>query len=72
MVAAAQGVGSVRDDENGQVWPQCLNGLHQSEFRFVVKCACRFVQDYDVSLLVQRASDADALTLATWILAGAK
>src|SRR5690606_14448594 len=52
------------DDKDGQLGVQPFYGLHHSAFRYGVERAGRLVKYQHARLFVERARDANALTLA--------
>ena len=61
--AVFEGGEAVGDDEQGKVFAEALDGLHDGLFSFVVQRAGGFVKNDDIGLLVEGAGNADALTL---------
>jgi hypothetical protein len=52
-------------DEDGNIFAEPLDGLHNSMLRFIIERARRFVQNDDIGSLVERTRNADSLALAT-------
>ena len=53
------------DDEQGEVFPEAFDGLHDGLFGFIVQRASGFVKDDDIGPLVEGAGNTDALALTT-------
>ena len=54
---------SVRDEHNREIAIQTVDGIHHRLFGGIVQGACRLVEHQNACLLVERAGNADALTL---------
>ena len=53
------------DDEKRQIRIELADCLHDGGFGFRIQCAAGFIEDQDVSILVQCAGNTDALALAS-------
>ena len=62
LPGAGNGGEPVRDDDDGAILNQRLDGLLHGAFALGVERGRRFVQDHDRRILQQGAGDADALT----------
>jgi hypothetical protein len=65
LCAVFEGGEAMGNDKNGEILTETFYGLHDGLLGFIVQRASGFVKDDDISLLVEGAGDADALTLTT-------
>src|SRR5665213_607793 len=63
QIAVLQRGEAVRDDQNGEVGAQRIDGAHQRALRLVVERAGGFVENDDTGAFVESARDANALAL---------